>query len=164
MAVSPWRGPTLPLVGGKVGLRKMNTYHHVQRASVTLAIPALIASVLVTVAIVLRQPVALAGVVVLAAVAWIFRSMTIEVASGELRWCFGNGWFRQSVALSEVQQCELVRTTWMDGWGIHYTEHGWLYNIAGQEALALRLGGGRRFALGTDDAVGLAAVFSMVRA
>ena len=161
--VSRWRGPTLPFVGGKVGLRKMNTYHHVQRAGVTLAIPAVIASVLIVLAIIFRVPAVLAGIAVLAAAAWMFRSMTIEVTPGELRWQFGNGWFRRRVALSDVRRCEVVRTTWMDGWGIHHTAHGWLYNVGGHDALGLELSGGRRIALGTDDAAGLASVLAAPR-
>jgi hypothetical protein len=142
----------------------MKTYPHVQKAGITLAIPAVLASLLVAVAPVFRFPGALGGVVVLAAVSRMFHSMTIETGDGELRWHFGNGWFRQRVPLAEIRSVALVRTTWLDGWGVHHTAHGWLHNVSGNEALAIRLAGGRRIALGTDDAVGLASALATVRA
>jgi hypothetical protein len=39
--------------------------------------------------------------------------------------------------------------------GIHVTPYGWLYNVAGWDAVAITLCEGRRFALGTDDPHGL---------
>jgi hypothetical protein len=35
--------------------------------------------------------------------------------------------------------------------GIHLTPYGWLYNVSGLDAVAIRLRNGRKFALGTDD-------------
>ena len=39
----------------------------------------------------------------------------------------------------------------MYGWGIHLTPRGGLYNVSGFRAVAVRLKGGKRFLLGTDE-------------
>ncbi|MFT3870892.1 MAG: hypothetical protein QM715_20760 [Nibricoccus sp.] len=50
-----------------------------------------------------------------------------------------------------------IQTSFLDGWGIHFTRHGWLYNIAGRDAVAFTLKNGKRLALGSDEAENLAA-------
>jgi len=45
----------------------------------------------------------------------------------------------------------------VDGWGVHLTPCGWLYNVSGLDAVAITLRDGRKFALGTDDPHGLLA-------
>jgi hypothetical protein len=37
------------------------------------------------------------------------------------------------------------------GWGIHYYGKGWLYNVAGLDAVEIRLTSGRRLRIGTDE-------------
>ena len=44
-----------------------------------------------------------------------------------------------------------VRNSWIHGWGIHRTPHGWLYNVSGWEAVEIALTSGKRFRLGTDE-------------
>jgi hypothetical protein len=83
--------------------------------------------------------------------AWIFRSMTVEISEKELTWYFGPGWPRKHVLLSEVVSVEVIRTSFLNGWGIHYTPRGWLYNVSGFGAVAIRLRSGRQFCLGTDE-------------
>src|SRR6185295_17413213 len=83
--------------------------------------------------------------------AWIFRSLTIEISEAELTWYFGPGWPRKQVLLSEVASVEVVRTSFLNGWGIHYTPRGWLYNVSGYGAVAITLRNGKRFCLGSDE-------------
>jgi hypothetical protein len=101
------------------------------------------------------HPAALSGAIlvvpVLGLCAWLFRSLTIEVADGELRWRFGPGWIRRQVRLADIVEVTPVRTRVIEGWGIHGSRFGWLYNVAGFDALAFRLKDGTRFCLGTDD-------------
>ena len=82
---------------------------------------------------------------------WIFRSLTIEISDTELKWYFGSGFLKKSVALDEVVSAEAIRTTFLNGWGIHYTPRGWLYNVSGYGAVAITLKSGKRFCLGTDE-------------
>ncbi len=75
------------------------------------------------------------------------------VAFYKLTMCasFGVGLVRKKVALAEIAACEPIRIRWWYGWGIHLTPYGWLYNVAGLDAVAITLRDGRKFALGTDD-------------
>ena len=40
---------------------------------------------------------------------------------------------------------------YLEGWGIHLSRFGWLYNVSGFDAVAITLVSGKRFALGTDE-------------
>jgi hypothetical protein len=91
------------------------------------------------------------GTIIIAIAGWAFRSMTIEISDTDLTWYFGSGFPRKSVPLSEVASAEAVRTTFWNGWGIHYTPRGWLYNVSGYGAVAVTLRNGKRFCLGTDE-------------
>jgi hypothetical protein len=93
----------------------------------------------------------LAGAPVLLLVAWLFHALTIEVSTDTLTWKFGPGLVRKSVPLADLATARAVRTTWLDGWGIHWGRHGWLYNVSGNDAIAVTTHQGKRFALGTDE-------------
>jgi len=89
--------------------------------------------------------------VILGVSAWIFRSLTIEISDTELIWYFGSGFPRKRVLLGDVVSAEPIRTSFLNGWGIHYTGRGWLYNVSGYGAVAIKLRNGTRFCLGTDE-------------
>jgi hypothetical protein len=84
-----------------------------------------------------------------------FSSLTIRVADGRLEWHFGPGLVRKAVPLSEIARVEPARTTWLDGWGIHRTPRGWLYNVAGRDAVLVTMRDGKRSMLGTDEPAAL---------
>lgn len=77
--------------------------------------------------------------------------MTIGISDSELAWHFGSGFLRKSVSLSEVVSAEPIRISFMNGWGIHYTSQGWLYNVSGFDAVLIKLRNGKQFCLGTDE-------------
>ncbi len=129
----------------------MKLYSHTQRAGRWLWIPAVACLVLVGLAAWTRIWWVLGSLGIIAGLAWLFSSLTVEVADGRLCWRFGPGWLRKQVPLGEIAAARTVKTTWTEGWGIHYTRFGWLYNIAGFEAVAVELRSGKRFALGTDE-------------
>jgi hypothetical protein len=87
----------------------------------------------------------------LAVCAWLFSSLTVEITETELRWHFGSGLIRSRVALADIESCTLTRTRLIEGWGIHLTSRGWLYNVSGWRAVHIRLKTGRPFMLGTDE-------------
>lgn len=128
-------------------------YRHTQRAGRPLLLLAG-AIVLILVVGVLasapRDPIALAIVLVL------FSSLTVEVDDEALRIAFGPGLVRHAWSLDRVRS-RTVRNPWWYGWGIHLTPGGWLYNVAGFEAVQVVLADGRRRRIGTDDPSGLAA-------
>ena len=53
--------------------------------------------------------------------------------------------------LAAIRTVEATRTRWWEGWGIHYTRRGWLYNVAGFAAVVITLHTGQRFLVGTDE-------------
>lgn len=81
----------------------------------------------------------------------LFFSLLIEVNDQDLRWQFGPGIIHKSVKLSEITQVEVTRTNWIEGWGIHLTSRGWLYNISGFSAIIVKLKNNQQFLLGTDE-------------
>jgi hypothetical protein len=86
----------------------------------------------------------------------VFSSLTTRIADGRLAWHFGPGLMQKAVPLAEVASAVPARTTWVDGWGIHLTGRGWLYNVAGRQAVLVTMVDGKRFMLGTDEPDALA--------
>jgi hypothetical protein len=128
-------------------------YEHTQRGTVVQAALAVGALVCFGLAQFLSAPpfvipMALALVVICA---YMFSSLTIQITDRTLRWCFGPGMFRKELALAEIAAVEVTRTRLLEGWGIHRTSRGWLYNVSGFDAVLLRLSGGKRVLLGTDE-------------
>ena len=93
----------------------------------------------------------IAGAIVIFVTAYFFRSMTIEISDTELMWFFGSGFTRKRVPMSEVVSAEVVRTSLWNGYGIHYTSRGWLYNVSGYGAVCVTLRNGKRICLGSDE-------------
>jgi len=70
---------------------------------------------------------------------------------------FGPGFWRKDTPLGDIASVERTRSSALEGWGIRITPRGMLYNVAGRDAVEVRLATGRRFRLGTDDPDGLVA-------
>ena len=69
---------------------------------------------------------------------------------------FGPGVIRKRIPLDEIADVEATRTTFWQGWGIHWTTRGWLYNISGFDAVLVRLRTGKSLLVGTDEPEALA--------
>ena len=80
-----------------------------------------------------------------------FSSLTIEVDADALRWSFGLGVWKKRISLEDVASVTPVRNRWWYGFGIHRTPRGWLYNVAGLDAVEICLRNGRTLRLGTDE-------------
>lgn len=64
--------------------------------------------------------------------------------------------FRRRIPYEEIVEVERGRTTFLEGWGIHWSPWGgWVWNIWGYECVVLRLKRGK-LKIGTDDDEGLA--------
>jgi hypothetical protein len=94
---------------------------------------------------------------ILGAAAYSFRSLTIEVDDRELRLQFGDGPIKKSFPLADLTSVKSIRTTPLQGWGIHWIGTGWLYNIYGLDAVELCFANGKRALIGTDEPDKLAA-------
>lgn len=114
-----------------------------------------------------RDPVALAVLIpvlaVLAVVPVLFSSLTVEVDDEALWIAFGPGLVRHAWPIDRIRSRRDVRNPRWYGWGIHLTPGGWLYNVAGFEAVEVVLSDGRRRCTGTDDPSGLTAALATVR-
>lgn len=134
----------------------MTTYHHTQRGQVILIALAGMAVLFTILGATVSQPFLIAAPLLVLG-AWLFHSLTIEIDGGELRWRFGPGLIHKRVPLDLIVSAEPVRTNVIEGWGIHLSRYGWLYNVSGFDAVAVRLKNGQHFALGTDEPHKLAA-------
>jgi hypothetical protein len=70
---------------------------------------------------------------------------------------FGAGMWRKKFRLDKIQSAAPVRNDWSMGWGIHWVGNGWLYNIAGLEAVEITFKNGKKARIGTDEPGKLAA-------
>ncbi len=97
----------------------------------------------------------LAGVLVF--FGFCFRELTVSADQEELSVQFGPiPLFGKRIPLAEIAQVEAGRSSWIDGWGIHYLPgRGWTYNLWGFDCVKFKLSG-KRFRVGTDDREGLA--------
>jgi len=65
---------------------------------------------------------------------------------------------RKTIRYADITAVEIGRTSFIDGWGIHYMPgSGWTYNIWGFACVKLTQGR-KIIRVGTDDAEGLAEV------
>jgi hypothetical protein len=95
--------------------------------------------------------------VVLAAIAIIFHSLTVEIDGNELRWYFGPGLWTYRLALDDIQSVTTVHNQWWNGLGIRKAPNFTLYNVSGLDAVELILKTGNIRRIGTDDPQGLLA-------
>jgi hypothetical protein len=128
----------------------MKSYSHTQKATSLVLFTSMIGVGIAIVAAVTLPLLFIPAAIVLLA-AWNFHSLRIEIEDGELRWRFGPGWIRRRVRLADIESVKIVRTSFLEGWGIHYSRFGWLYNVSGFDAVAITLRNGKRFCLGTDE-------------
>ena len=83
--------------------------------------------------------------------------LTIEDEGDRLSVRFGPfPLFRRRIPYDDILEVETGRTTFLEGWGIHWSPWGgWVWNIWGYDCVLLRLKRGK-LKIGTDDAAGLA--------
>jgi hypothetical protein len=105
----------------------------------------------------LPVPLIIGLVIVTAFLLLSFTSLSIVVTRDYVVARFGIGIVRKTVALADIVNVEVTRTRWYEGWGIHWSPRGMIYNVAGFDAVAIHLAGGKSVVIGTDDAPRLVA-------
>ncbi len=90
------------------------------------------------------------GVSVVLLLGLTFSSLTVAVHEDQIAWWFGLGWPRGHMCLADVLDASATRTTLLQGWGVHLTASGWLWNLSGLNAVRLRNARKRTVLLGTD--------------
>lgn len=129
-------------------------YHHTQFGSVVFIV--LLAAMMVIIIVPLNigvfPPVLFAVIAILAISLILFYSLNIEISHNVLVCCFGIGFIRKRIFLSDIEQVRSVKNPWFAGWGIHWMPgQYWLWNVSGLRAVELLLKNGSRFRIGTDE-------------
>jgi hypothetical protein len=138
-------------------------YQHTQRGTLMIAILVAGAVVLASVASMEPSParwISLALALMMAILAGLFSSLTVEVEDHELRWYFGPGAWSYRLTPDEIESVRVVRNSWRNGFGIRMRPGFRLYNVSGLDAVELKLKSGEVRRIGTDDPSGLAAALS----
>jgi hypothetical protein len=99
---------------------------------------------------------AMVGYIVIAVILANYLSLTVEVKPEKLEMRFGLGLVRRSIGLGEILNLCVVETTPEEGLGMHLTASGWLYNIAGRQAVEIILRDDSQVRIGSDEPVELA--------
>jgi len=133
------------------------SYQHTQRGTLIITVTLGLAAVFIGLGLTVTSATPLwISTPILLAIAWLFRSLTVEMTDRELLWRFGPGLIRNRVSLGEIVAAEPVRTG--PSWGIHWSPRtGWLYNVSGFDAVMITLRNGKKFTLGTDEPQALTA-------
>lgn len=89
--------------------------------------------------------------VVIASVSILFFNLTVKVNKNEVVWYFGPRFWRKSLPISEVVSCQVVKNSFLNGFGIRDIGTGWLYNVSGLLAVEMKLSNGSVVRLGTNE-------------
>jgi hypothetical protein len=87
----------------------------------------------------------------LALIGFLFGSLTVTIDDTLLRTQFGNGPIKKTIGMDDIVSAEIVRNKWWYGWGIRRAPRGWMWNIAGLDAVAIHRRNATTFVLGTDE-------------
>ena len=101
-----------------------------------------------------------AFVVAMAAVRYTFNRLTVSVGQYRVDLAFGWGLPRRTIPLDDITAVHQVRTPRWSGYGIRRIPKGWLYNVAGRDAVEVTLTSGKIVRIGTDDPEGLLGALS----
>ena len=75
----------------------------------------------------------------------------VEIDETRLIAKFGSGVINKKFILKDIESCHAVKNPWYYGWGIHWTPHGWLYNISGFDAIEIKMKNNKTYRIGTDE-------------
>jgi hypothetical protein len=142
-----------PGEAGGTGRPRDGGYEHTQRGSVILAAVGT-AVILILVSMIIFGPVLVSALVllILIVVFAIMSRLTVSVTDTRLKIRFGPvGLIRKEWLLSDIISATPVTNQWIYGWGIRWTPHGPLYNVAGSRAVEILLLSGRKVRIGTDE-------------
>ena len=89
-----------------------------------------------------------------------FSRLTVTVGRKALIAAFGFGWPRRIYPMNKITGARTARNRWYHGWGVRRYSGGWIYNVAGFDAVEIDLSDGRQFRIGTDDPEGLLAAIN----
>ncbi len=143
----------------------MTTYRHTQTSRFVLVFGG--TAFLLLIGTLLRagaRPLAIAVVVTF--FLWVsqFFALTVTVGHDEIRIAFGLGLIRKTISTPDVGEARRVRNHWYYGWGIRKYPGGWLFSVAGLDAVELVLRNGKVYRIGSDEPDRLLAAIEAVSA
>jgi hypothetical protein len=144
----------------------MRIYRHTQQATTILWILGMAAAAVVLLGLRVEEArwVTLGVAAILLSTMFLFASLTVEVTDSDVHLSFGPGIVRRTFPVADIAAARLVHNPWYYGWGIHLTPSGWLFNVAGSEAVELSFRSGRRVRIGSDEATRLLAAVHQAKA
>jgi hypothetical protein len=92
------------------------------------------------------------------AIWWMVSALITRVDASGVSWSFAWGWPGGRIAFDRIERVERTALNVLErgSAGLHWTIwHGWLWNVAGAEAVEIYTTAGTRMTLGTDDPQGL---------
>ena len=140
------------------------TYRHKQFGGVMVfGMAAAIITIIVLLGPAAAHPALLVVLGLLAGVAVVFSSLTVQVTPSSLVFWFGPGVMRKQVPLADIAAVETVRNPWWWGVGWRITPRGMLYSVSGLSAVEITRKDGSRFRLGSDEPERLARALEAAR-
>lgn len=88
------------------------------------------------------------------------QSLTVDIDSTQINLSFGQNIIKKTFSLRDIASAKAIRTTPLQGWGIHWLGNGWLYNIYGLDAVEILFTNGKRVYIGTDEPEDLTAAIN----
>jgi hypothetical protein len=67
----------------------------------------------------------------------LFYKLETTVGQSDVVIKFGIGLIKKTVPISSIKETKEVKNSWWFGWGIRLTPYGWLWNIAGYDAVEI---------------------------
>jgi hypothetical protein len=137
-------------------------YEHTQQATIIiLSVNAVIVIILASIFLFgpVLVPLLVLGLMIFLLL--IMSRLTVSVSTDTLRIRFGPvGLVRKEWRLSEIVSATAVTNPWYYGYGLRWTPHGPLYNVAGRYAVEILLMSGKKIRIGTDEPETLAGAIS----
>jgi hypothetical protein len=96
--------------------------------------------------------------VILLASWWMVSVLITRVDAAGVSWSFAWGWPGGRISFDRISRVERTQLNLLErgSAGLHWTIwHGWLWNVAGAEAVEIFLTSGNRVTIGTNDPQGL---------
>jgi hypothetical protein len=82
-----------------------------------------------------------------------FVSLQVVVKEKYLHIKFGYGLYRKKFLLQNIVEIKTVKNHWYYGWGVRvwFWPKMWIYNVAGFDAVEIRLKNGKVYRIGTNE-------------
>lgn len=139
-------------------------YESMQLAWPFVIIGGVVLLLVVAFSITRQQPVAAAAAVLLAIILVFFSTMKVEISRESVNVRFGPlPLIGRSIDVDRIQDVELARSHWWNGWGVRMISGGTLYNAANLNVVEITLPDHRRVQIGTPEPEALRAALDRAR-